>query len=109
MRIVPAMFPALAFALTQCESGYHYCSLGFNIGFLANCILRLKLETVPILADQHDDRVSCCSSSGFSSLAVIFRSNENLMDFAIQGTQPCITVFIFSCVTFRYRIEVRRM
>jgi len=100
MRIVPAMFPALAFALTQCESGYHYCSLGFNIGFLANCILRLKLETVPILAAQHDDRVSCCSSSGFSSLAVIFRSNENLMEFAIQGKlrsiMHIILLFIYS-------------
>jgi hypothetical protein len=74
----------LVFALVLCECGHNHF-LGFNIGFLANCILRLKLETVPVLAAQHDDRVFCCSSSGFSSLAVIFRSNENLMEYAIQG------------------------
>jgi hypothetical protein len=58
---------------------------GFNIGFLANCILRLKHEAAPILAARHGDRVSCSASSGFSSVAVIFRSNENLMEYAIQG------------------------
>lgn len=57
---------------------------GFNIAFVANCILKLKLEAAPIFCARHNDRVSCLSNSGVSSVAVIFRSNENLMEYAIQ-------------------------
>ena len=76
--------------------------VGFNIGFLANCILRLKLESTPILAAEHVDSVSCRSSSARSSVAVIFRSNENLMEFAIQGIRTrniCIRLHFPQSVT----------
>ncbi len=64
--------------------------LGFNIGFLANCILKLKHEAAPIFCAQHNDSVSCLSISGITSVAAIFRSNETLMEYAIQG-KPLIT------------------